>query len=87
MEKDVALGSVGSLAISFGGGKATVSLGVSAPANSLGFSASANVSASEDAMALVDKLFAAIEAASPAGAVVIEESVKAVIKAAVAGIQ
>lgn len=82
MEKDVALGSVGSLDLSISGGKASVVLAAAVPQAAL----SANVSVVMDASALVDKLFAAIEAASPAGAVPIEEGVKNILKAAVAAL-
>ena len=79
MEKDVALGSVGKLALTFEGGKAMLSL--TAGYDPAG--ASASLVISEDALVLVDLLFAAIEKASPAAAVPIEEGVKSIIKAAV----
>lgn len=82
MEKDVQLGQVGKLALSFSGGKALLSL--SGGYDPAGFAL--KVEASEDAAALVDLLFAAIEKASPAGVQPIEESVKGIVKAAVQAI-
>lgn len=83
MEKDVALGSVGSLKFEFSGGKASMTGSVSyGPTGT-----QLNLSLVEDATALVDLLFAAIEKASPPGAIPIEESVKALVKAAVASIK
>ncbi|MES2355621.1 MAG: hypothetical protein V4568_14725 [Pseudomonadota bacterium] len=82
MEKDVELGSVGKLALSFSGGKALLS--VTAGYSPAGASVSAQVS--EDASVLIDLLFSAIEKASPAGAVPIEETVKALVKASVAAV-
>lgn len=82
MEKDVALGSMGSLDLAISGGKASVTVALGVPEAALTVSAVVSM----DASALVDKLFAAIEKASPAGAQPIEEGVKAVIKAAVASL-
>lgn len=83
MEKDVKIGNVGDLDLSISGGKALVKVSVGAESAAAGLAVKAELSASLDAGALVDKLFAAIEAASPAGAVPIEEGVKAIVKAAV----
>lgn len=87
MEKDIAIGSVGGLKISLGGGKAVVSIGVEK--SILDGASVTKVEASEmvDASVLVDLLFKAIEANSPPGAVLIEESVKEIVKKAVAAIQ
>lgn len=86
MEKDIKLGSIADIDFSFAGGKASVKLSAGYEAADLGVSVKSENSASVDSLALVDKLFAAIEKASPAGAVPIEETVKALIKAAVAAI-
>lgn len=83
VEKETKLGSVGVLDLKFESGKAVLS--VTAGYGPAG--ASAALSVTEDAEALVDLLFGAIEKASPAGAVVIEESVKGLIKAAVLAIK
>lgn len=83
MEKDVKVGSVGELQISFAGGKAKVEF--EGQLGSAGPQVGANVS--EDAGQLVDKLFAAIEKASPPGAQPIEEAVKVIVKNAVLAIQ
>jgi hypothetical protein len=87
MEKDIALGSVGGLKLSFGGGKAMVSLSASESVLGGGVAVAGSASASVDASILVDMLFAAIEAKSPAGAVAIEEAVKLIVKNAVLAIQ
>lgn len=79
MEKDVALGKVGSLDLSFSGGKASVNVQVAVPEASL----TSQVSIVVDAGALIDAVFVAIEKASPVGAKPIEESVKAIVKAAI----
>lgn len=79
MEQDVKLGSVGDLDLKLSGGKASLMLSAALPAAA----ASASVGVVIDAGVLVDKLFAAVEAASPPGVAPIEESVKAVVKAAV----
>lgn len=78
MEKDIALGSFGKLELLFAGGKASLSV------QGQGGLA---ISITDDASVLVDLIFSAIEKASPAGAVPIEESVKALVKAAVIAIQ
>lgn len=82
MEKDIQLGSVGSLDLVLASGKATLTL-VSgyAPAG-----VSANVGVTLDSATLLDLLFAAIEKASPAGIVAIEEGAKGILKDAVAKI-
>lgn len=82
MEDKVQLGTVGELDLQLTGGKASLTLTAALPMAS----ASATVSVVVDAGDLVDKLFAAIESKSPAGVVVLEEGVKAVIKAAVMAI-
>lgn len=76
MDENISLGSFGNVDISFVQGIAKVNLTV----------ASSNIvqaSISCDAGALIDALFAAIEAKSSSGAVVVEKSVQAVIKQAV----
>lgn len=83
MEDKIALGSVGSLDLSFAGGKAQIS--VTAAYGPAG--ASASLSITEDATGLVNLIFSAIEKASPAGAVPIEETVKQLILAAVTAIK
>lgn len=82
MEKDIALGSVGDLDLAFAGGKAKVELKVNVEQAALSVGAVIEVDASK----LIDKLFAAIEAASPPGAVPIEEGVKSILKSAVAAL-
>lgn len=83
MEQDIKLGSVGDLDISFAGGKASVKVSVAAALEAAGLAVSGDVVVSLDASALVDKLFAAIEKASPAGVVPFEEGAKAALKDAV----
>lgn len=78
MEQDVKLGTAGDLDIKLVAGKASLTLTLPA--------AETSVTVATDASALVAKLFAAIEAASPAGAQPIEEGVKAVVLAAVAAL-
>lgn len=78
MEKDIVLGKFGSFDLSFVGGKAQASLvGVGG----------LTITASDDAGALLDFLFALIEAHSPAGAVPIEEVVKVSMKTAIAALK
>lgn len=80
MEKDVALGTVGKLALSFSGGKAIVGASAQLPAGlNLSFSAS------DDAGALIDQLEALVQKELPAGQA-IEASVFAIIKSVVIGI-
>lgn len=87
MEKDIALGNVGKLSLTFSSGKASV--GVTASESVGNGAASVNVGATAvvDAGELVDLVFAAIEKASPAGAQPIEEIVKTQVKNAVLAIQ
>ena len=82
MEKDIKLGNIGDLDLSFSGGKAKVEVSVNVEAAAL----SVGATVSMDAGQLIDKMFSAIEKASPAGAQPIEESVKLIIKAAVAAL-
>ncbi len=84
MEKDIKLGSMGDLDLSFAAGKAALKLSAQAVVDAAGFNIDASVMASMDSAVLIDKLFAAIEKASPPGIVLIEESVKQIIKEAVA---
>ncbi len=79
MEKSIPIGSVAAFKISFVGGKALFDVGVGV--------AGVDLYLSVDSGSLIDLMFAAIEKASPSGAVAIEESVKIVIKDAVAAIQ
>lgn len=83
MENDVKLGELGDLDLKLENGKASVTLKVSKEIPGAALKSKAEVSIEMDASALLDKLFAAIEAKSPAGAVVIEEGVKMILKAAV----
>lgn len=76
------IGSIGSYTLSFQGGKASVSVQGAVDNGAV----QVTVSATADANAFIDQLFAAIEKASPAGAVAIEEGVKTIIKAAVAAL-
>lgn len=78
MEKDIALGAYLDLELAIHSGVASLGLKTTTAGP-----ISANLAVSLDAEALVDKLFAAIEAALPAGAVPIEESVKLLVKNAV----
>lgn len=82
VEKEVALGSVGALDLSFAHGKAQLAVKVDIPQAALG----ASLAVSIDSLVLIDKLFEAIESASPDGAKLIEEQVKVVLKAVVAGL-
>lgn len=80
MEKDIALGSVGKLALSFSGGKALVAASATLPGGvALAFSAS------DDAGALIDQLEAIVAKAIPATAA-IDPAIFAVIKSAVLSI-
>lgn len=81
MEKDVALGTVGKLALSFSGGKAIVAATAVLPAG-----LNLNFSASDDAGALIDQLEAIVAKAIPATAA-IDPAIFAVIKSAVVSIQ
>lgn len=87
MEKDIGLGSIGGVKLVLAGGKATVSIGVNESVLAGGIVAQANVSATLDASCLADLLFEAIEKASPLSVQPIEESVKLIIKEAIAAIQ
>lgn len=78
MEKDLVKGSAGGIQLSISNGIARIE--GSASLGSVGASAGGYVQ--EDVGVLLDKLFAAIEAASPPGVVAIEESVKLIVKAA-----
>lgn len=83
VEKDIALGSLGHLDLSFSGGKAQLSVTIGyGPAG-----ASASLMVTEDATGLVNLIFEAIEKASPPNAVPIEETVKQLILAAVSAIK
>lgn len=82
MDKDVKLGNLGDLDISIVDGKAILKLSASADIPEAALSAKAEVVVTMDGAALLDKMFAAIEKASPPGAVAIEEGVKAIVKAA-----
>ncbi len=84
MEQDIKLGNVGDLDLSFSGGKATVKLTAGTEALAAdGISVKSESSLSMDSSILVDKLFAAIEKASPPGVVALEDGVKIIIKAAI----
>lgn len=87
MEKGIALGSVGGVKLSLGGGKASVSVSASESILDGAVVVQASASGVISAGALVDMLFAEIEAKSPAGVVAIEETVKAIVKNAVLAIQ
>ncbi len=80
MEKDVALGSVGTLALAFAAGKATLSVQIAVPGG-----LTATVQVVEDAGALIDLLSAALAKAVPATAA-IDPAVFGVVKAAVQAI-
>lgn len=80
MEKDIALGTVGKLDLSFSGGKAVVGVTGALPGG-LGV----NIQITDDAGALIDQLEALVQKALPAGQA-IEASVFAVIKSVVIGI-
>lgn len=84
MEKDIALGSVGSVDISFSAGLAKVALDVAVPGQ-VGVSAGAFVQC--DSVALMNALFAAIESKLPASADPIAETVKAILIQAVQAIK
>lgn len=84
MEKDIALGSVGKVAIAFSEGLASVSLSVAVPGQ-VGISGGASVSC--DSVALMDALFVAIESKLPVGADPIAETVKAILIEAVKAIK
>lgn len=83
MEKDLALGTVGGLKLSLGGGKAVVELSAQESVLDGAIVAKASASVVVGADVLVELLFKEIEAKSPAGIVPIEETVKAIIKQAV----
>lgn len=87
MEKDIGLGSVGGVKLSFSGGKATVSVSASESVLEGAVVVQASASGVVSAAALIDMLFAEIEAKSPVGVVAIEETVKAIVKNAVLAIQ
>lgn len=79
MQDDIQLGSFGDLKIELAGGKFMISAGAHLANFPVGMSLSLNA----DAASLLSALFAAIEKASPAGAVPIEEGVKAIVMSAV----
>lgn len=79
MEKDVKVGDFGDFDLKLSGGKASLVLNAVVPGAALTVGASAVV----DAAVLIDKLFAEIEAKSPAGIAPIEETVKMIVKNAV----
>jgi len=81
MEQDVALGTVGTLKLTFVGGIGKVELSATAPGN-VGITGGAFVQG--DSGIIVDLLFGMLEQHSPAGLVLIEESAKAALKAAIA---
>jgi len=83
MEKDVKLGTVGDVDLKLEKGIATISISAAVPGDA-GIEGGAFVKC--DAEKLLGKLFAEIEAKSPAGAVPIEETVKAIIIQAVKAI-
>lgn len=87
MDQDVKLGEVGDIKIELAGGKAVISIEVKKGLLEGGIALQAGASAIIESSALVDLLFAAIEAKSPAGIVPIEETVKAIVKNAVMAIQ
>lgn len=76
MEKELVQGSKGDVKLTISAGK--IRIEASGKLESAGGSAGAFIE--EDAGALLDKIFAAIEAKSPAGAVPIEEGVKTMLK-------
>lgn len=80
MEKDIAVGSEGKLALSFSGGKALVAFSAALPGG-----AAVSVNASDDAGALIDQLEAIVAKALPATAA-IDPAIFAVIKSAVVAI-
>jgi len=75
------LGKVGSLQLSFSGGKAVVALSLALPGG-----VAVDLQASDDAGALIDQLAAIVEKALPSTAA-IDMAVFGVIKAAVQAIQ
>lgn len=81
MEKDVALGSVGKLALSFTGGQAVVGANVALPGG-----VAISFSACDDAGALIDQLEGIVAKALPATAA-IDPAIFAVIKSAVLAIK
>lgn len=87
MEKDIEVGKLGAVKLSLGAGKAVLSIAVGDSAAQNAVVVSASASASIDAGALVDMLFAEIEAKSPAGAKPIEDLVKLAVKNAILSIQ
>jgi hypothetical protein len=80
MEKDVALGSVGKLALTFSGGKAQVAVEVELPGG-----VSISVKVADDAGALIDQIKAAVEKAAPSSTP-IDEAVFGLLKSAVVSI-
>lgn len=86
MEDNIKLGSVGDLDLALSGGKATVKLSATAGVASVGLTAEASMSVTMDSAVLVDKLFAAMEKALPAGAIPIEEGIKLMVKEAISKI-
>lgn len=82
MDTELVQGPAGDIKLTISGGK--IRLEGAGNLSSVGGSAGAFIQ--EDGNVLLDKLFAEIEAKSPAGAVPIEETVKALLKSAVASI-
>lgn len=64
LEKDVKVGNVADLSVSYSAGKVTVGVALNRPEDANGFSLGGQVYASEDAKVFADKLIAAM----PAGA-------------------
>lgn len=81
-EKDIQVGSVGKLSLSFSGGKALVGFTGKIPGG-----VDLSFSASDDAGVLIDQIAAAVEKASPPGVVLIESTVFALMKSTVLAIK
>lgn len=86
MEKDIKLGDVGAVSLVISGGKASISIQAQESAVGGAVQLQAQASAVVGADVLVGMLFDEIEKKSPAGVVPIEESVKAIVLAAVKAI-
>lgn len=80
MEKDIKLAQNVDLDLKIAGGVASVSLVASYEVPGVGLKASSANSVELSAAALIDKIFAAIEAKSPPGVVALEEGVKLIVK-------
>lgn len=80
-DKELAQGNLGDVKLTLKDGVARLEAAGQAPGDA-GVKAGAFIEC--DSSKLLDKLFAAVEAHSPAGVVAIEEGVKAILKAAVA---